>query len=325
MRHKNRARVRTLLRGLNPSDYEKFENIRINDLGFGYDPFGLEIESVMAVFLLLQYAYEYWFRVESFGVENIPEEGPALITPNHSGVLPIDGAMIAVDLIKKMERPRMMRAVLYHTAGFIPCVGTFFYRCGQISGARRNFEEALRQEELVAVFPEGSKGSWKGFKDRYRLRPFNVGFMELSLLHKTPIVPTAVIGAEEQYPFMVNAKPIARMLKLPYFPLTPFFPLLGPVGMLPLPTQYRIFYGEPFHFYREYGPETVRRPDVIHMLVGKVQERIEEMIAEGLRNRKNVFGILSSSVRSSLPGKILSRLKGNGDVGQETRGSPSQG
>ncbi len=311
MRHKNRARVRRLLRALNPEDYEKFEKISINDLGFGYDSFGLEIESAMAVFFLLHYFYEHWFRVDSSGVENIPEEGSALVTPNHSGFIPIDGAMIAIDLIKKMKNPRIMRAVLYNSAGFIPFVGTFFYRSGQISGARRNFEEALRQKELVAAFPEGSKGTWKGFSDRYRLKPFNVGFMELSLLYRTPIVPTAVIGAEEQYPFMTNVEPLARMLKLPYFPLSPFFPLLGPIGMLPLPTKYGIRYGEPFHFYREYGPDTVQRPDVIRMLVAKVRTRIEQMIAEGLRDRKGVFGISTLWGRRSLPGRIIARLKGD--------------
>lgn len=312
MRNKNRARVRKLLKALNPEDYEKFAKIRINDLGFGYDSFGLEIESAMAVFLLMHYFYEYWFRVDSYGVENIPEQGPALVTPNHSGIIPIDGAMIAIDLIKKMKKPRLMRAVLYNAAGFIPFVGTFFYRSGQISGARRNFEEALRQRELVAAFPEGSKGTWKGFNDRYRLRPFNVGFMELSLIHRTPIVPTAVIGAEEQYPFMTNVKPIAKMLGLPYFPLSPLFPLLGPLGMLPLPTKYSIHYGEPFHFYQEYGPETVRRPEIIRMLVGKVRARIEEMLEEGLRNRKGIFGFAESTGGRSLPGKVLATLIGDG-------------
>lgn len=293
MRHKNRARVRKLLKALNPEDYERFQKIRINDLGFGYDSFGLEIESAMAAFTLFHSLYKYWFRVESSGVENIPEEGPVLITPNHSGIFPIDGAMIAIDLVKKMKKPRLMRSVLYNSAGFIPFVGTFFYRCGQISGARRNFEEALKQKELVAAFPEGSKGTWKGFRDRYRLMPFSVGFMELSLTYRTPIVPTAVIGAEEQYPYMINVKPLARMFKLPYFPLSPLFPLLGPIGMLPLPAKYDISYGEPFHFYREYGPETVGSPDAIRMLVGKVRKRIEEMLAEGLRNRKGMFSLFS--------------------------------
>ena len=136
--------------------------------------------------------------------------------------------------------------------------------------------------------------------------------MELSLIYQTPIVPTAVIGAEEQYPFMKNVKPLARMLDLPYFPVSPLFPLLGPIGMLPLPTKYSIFYGEPFRFYQEYGPETVGRPDVIRMLVGKVKTRIEEMLAEGLRNRQGIFGLAASPGPKSLPGKILARLIGDG-------------
>jgi len=293
MRHRNRARVRSLLKALSPQDYERFQKIRIKDLGFGYDPFGLEIESAMAAFTLLQYLYKYWFRVESQGVEHVPEEGPALITPNHSGIIPLDGAMIAIDLLKKLRNPRILRAVLYNSAGFMPFVGTFFYRCGQVSGARRNSEEVLKQGELVTVFPEGSKGTWKGFGDRYRLRPFNVGFVELSLMHEAPIVPTAVIGAEEQYPFVKNVEPLARIFKLPYFPLSPLFPLLGPLAVLPLPTKYTLCYGEPFRFYREYGPDAVRRPETIRMLAGKVQRQIEAMLEEGLRNRKDIFGLSS--------------------------------
>jgi 1-acyl-sn-glycerol-3-phosphate acyltransferase len=310
MRNRNRTRVRRLVKAFNPEDYERFLKIRIKDLGFGYDAFGLELESAMAAYTLLGFLYEYWFRVESHGVENVPEEGPVLITPNHSGIIPIDGAMIAIDLLKKLKTPRIMRAVLYNSAGFIPFLGTFFYRSGQVSGARRNFEEVLRQGELVASFPEGSKGTWKGFGDRYRLKPFNVGFVELSLIYRTPIVPTAVIGAEEQYPFMTNVEPLARIFNVPYFPFSPAFPLLGPIGMMPLPVKYTIRYGEPFHFYLEYGPDTVRSPETIRILADKVKEQIEGMLAEGLRERKGIFGL--SSGRSSLPGKILARLTGEG-------------
>ncbi len=290
MRRKSRERARLLCQKLAPEDYVRFCNIRINDLGFGYDPFGLEIESAMLAFSLAQYLYKYWFRVESYGIEHIPEEGPALIIPNHSGVLPIDGFMIAIDIAKKMRTPRVMRAAVDNFAGFLPFINTLFYRCGQLVGARRNFEELLKQGELVAIFPEGAKGTGKSYKQKYTLKPFNVGFMELSLLFKAPIVPTAVIGAEEQYPYMINIKPLAKALRFPYFPVTPFFPLLGPIGMLPLPTKYYIYYGEPFRFYEEYPAETVHNPETIRMLVAKVQARVEEMINEGLKRRKNVFG-----------------------------------
>ena len=293
MRQKERARVRRLFKILFPEDYERLNSIKINDLGFGYDSFGLELESAMLAFMMGQLFYKHWFRVESEGIENVPDDGPVLITPNHSGVIPIDGLMIAIDLAKKLDTPRLMRSVVYNFAGLLPYINTFFYRCGQVVGARQNFEELLQKKELVTIFPEGAKGPWKGFKERYNLRPFNVGFMELSLTHKTPIVPTAVIGAEEQYPYMMNAKPLAKALNFPYFPLTPFFPLLGPIGMMPLPTKYYIYYGEPFHFYKEYPPETVKDPETIRLLVGEVQMRIEQMIGEGLRKREDIFGFAS--------------------------------
>jgi 1-acyl-sn-glycerol-3-phosphate acyltransferase len=213
-----------------------------------------------------------------------------MITPNHSGVLPLDGLMVAVDLAKNMNKPRIMRAVVDNFAGFLPFINTLFYRCGQIIGARRNFEELLKRGEMVAVFPEGDKGTGKPYRDRYKLIPFNVGFMELSLLHKTPIVPTAVIGAEEQYPYWVNVKPLAGIFNFPYFPITPLLLALGPLGVIPLPTKYSIHYGEPLHFYREYPPDTVKDPEKIRELVGIVQERVQELIDKGLEQRKGVFG-----------------------------------
>lgn len=290
MNQRERDWIRKLMGRLSPEEYERFQRIQINDLGFGYDPFGLEMESAMLAFGLARFVHKYWFRVESLGVENVPEEGPVLITPNHSGVVPIDAAMLGVDLAVKMENPRIMRAVVDNFAGFLPFVNTFFYRCGQIIGARRNFEELLKQGEMVAVFPEGHKGTGKGYAARYKLRPFNVGFMELSLLHRTPIIPTAVIGAEEQYPYMVNLKPVARAFNFPYFPVTPLLLALGPVGMLPLPTKYFIYYGEALHFYRDHPPETVKNPEKIRSLVRTVQDRVQELVDEGVRRRKGVFG-----------------------------------
>lgn len=303
MNQRARQRARAIVKILAPEDYERLQNVKINDLGFGYDPFGLEIESAMLAFALAKFVYRYWFRVESHGAENVPLEGPVLITPNHSGVLPIDGAMIGVDLARNLDTPRMMRAVVDNFAGFLPFVNTLFYRFGQIIGARRNFEELLRQGELVVVFPEGHKGTGKSFRDRYKLRRFNVGFMELSLLNRTPIVPAAVIGAEEQYPYMIDLKPLARMLSFPYLPVTPLMLVLGPLGLLPLPTKYAIYYGEPLHFYREYPPETVKDPETIHRLVEKVKTQVQGLIDLGLRERKGVFGLSLSPLRALLGGR----------------------
>jgi len=324
MDQKNRKRARALARMLAPEEYQRLLDIKINDLGFGYDPFGLELESAMAAFAVAKQVYKYWFRVESFGVENVPQEGPVMITPNHSGALPIDAVMIGVDLAVKMNKPRLMRAVVDNFAGFLPFINTFFYRCGQIIGARRNFEELLKRGELAVVFPEGDKGTGKRYSDRYKPIPFNVGFMELSLLHKTPIVPAAVIGAEEQYPFMFNLKPLAKLLNFPYFPVTPLVLLFGPLGALPLPTKYYIYYGEALHFYRDYPPETVKDPETIHKLVRLVQDRVEELIATGLKTRKGVFGfsgfpfkgLRPEREKKDLPRQQRKQLKSQAGPGQ---------
>jgi 1-acyl-sn-glycerol-3-phosphate acyltransferase len=264
--------------------------LAVRDIGFGFDQFGMEKESVWLGYVVARLLYKHWFRVDSAGHENIPLTGRALLTPNHSGVLPIDGAMIWCDLLHKLPRPRSMRAVVDNFMGFLPFISTMMYRTGQVVGARRNFQDLLEAEELVTVFPEGAKGTGKPFKDRYRLIPFNVGFVELSLSYRAPIIPTAVVGGEEQAPMLYDLKPIARLLAFPYFPVTPFFPLLGPLGVIPLPVKYHIRYGRPLRFYEEYPPETVHQPEIVRRLAEQVQATVDEMLRDGLRRRKSVFG-----------------------------------
>lgn len=297
MNPRTRQRARELVRLLAPNDYSRLLETRIHESGFGYDPYGLERESAMLAFLFFKMMYTKWFRVESSGLENVPLAGPVLLTPNHSGVFPIDGAMLAVDLCTKLKTPRVMRAVVDHFACCLPFINVFFARCGQVIGARGNVRGLLEQGEMVTLFPEGHKGTGKPYRERYKLRPFNVGFMELSLIHKAPIVPTAVIGAEEQYPFMFNVKPLAKAFKLPYFPATPLLMMLGPMALLPLPTRYFIRYGEPLHFYRDYPAEAVRDVEAVQRLVGRVRSRVQEMIDQGLKERKCVFGFSSPPLK----------------------------
>lgn len=275
---------------LPPDEFERAVSIEVNDAGFGYDPFGLEKETAVLALAVLRYVYKYWFRVESHGVEHVPSKGRALIVPNHSGVVPIDGVMIAVDLANRMKKPRIARAMVDNFAGFLPYVNVFFNRVGSVIGARRNFSDLLEQDELVVVFPEGTKGVGKPFSRRYNLVRFNVGFIELALRHRAPIIPTAVIGAEEQAPLLFNIKPIARMLGFPYFPVTPFFPHLGPLGAIPLPVKYHIFYGPPIELFHEYGPETLEDLEKVRMLADRVQMVVQDMIIKGLDQRKTVFG-----------------------------------
>ncbi len=284
MNERMRAVARRLAEAvLPPEEFARLDGIPIQTGEFGYDRFGMERESAALAYLGARLLYERWFRVASEGHEHVPEEGPVLITPNHSGLLPLDAAMIGVDLIKHMARPRAMRAVVDHFAAATPFVGSFLYRVGQVIGNLHNVSQLLDQGELLALFPEGARGNTKPYRERYRLRPFHMGFVELSLRYRAPIVPTAVIGAEEQAPILYDVKPLARLLGLPAFPITPTFPLLGPLGLVPYPVRYHIVYGAPFRFFEDYGPETVERPEIVRRLAETVQLRVQEMVDEGQR------------------------------------------
>ena len=274
---------------LSEEEYERYKSIPFYDEGHGYDIFGYEKESGLLSFVIGKFLYEKYFRVESFGHENIPREGRGMLTVNHSGVLPIDGGMILIDCLKKLNPPRIVRSVVLRFFMGYPYIGTILRRVGQINGMKRDFEELLRREELTAVFPEGVKGLGKHFSQRYKLQRFNVGFIEIALQEKAPIIPTCVIGPEEQAPMLYNLKPLAKLLGFPYFPVTPTFPLMGPVGFIPLPVKYRIYYGEPFHFYKDYPPETVNDPAKIRELAELVRSTIQDMINKGLEARAGIF------------------------------------
>ncbi|HDH97243.1 MAG TPA: acyltransferase family protein [Proteobacteria bacterium] len=288
---------------LSPKELERVMSIPIKANQFGFDPFGLERESAILAYIAAKFLYEQWFRVESRGHENIPKEGSAIIAANHSGVIPIDGAMIAVDIVKKLDPPRLVRMVVDYFAAYLPFINTMFARSGQIIGHRKNFQMLLEQGELIGVFPEGHKGTGKLFKERYQLRTFNVGFVELSLQQKVPIIPTAVVGAEEQAPMLANLKPLAKLLGFPYFPITLTFPWLGPLGMIPFPTKYYIAYGEPFRFYEEYPPEAVDEPETMRNLADKVQLRVQEMLNEMLKKRRSIFSFGESPRALSAGGR----------------------
>ena len=308
MNKKGRERARALVRILAGEEYERLIKIEINASEFGYDPFGLEWESAILAYALFQFVYKHWFRVESSGVERIPLEGPVLLAPNHGGGIPIDGAMIALDLAKKMEKPRVMRGVADNFAGSLPFINLFFYRCGQVIGARGNLVDLLKQGEMIAVFPEGHNGTGKKFKDRYKLLPFNVGFVELSLLHRAPIIPTAVIGAEEQYPYLIHLEQLARILSLPYVPIPPLSLLLGPIGCFPLPTKYQIYYGEPIRFYLDHPADTVKDPEMIRKLAAEVRDRVVQLVVDGLGKREGIFSFPRPVLQHVLTDSVGKRM-----------------
>ena len=268
---------------LTPEEVAQLEKVRIDDLGFGYDKFGANREVVFNTYAVVKNFYEKYFRVESFGTENVPATGRAILASNHSGTLPLDGMMIAIDIFKHVNPPRLMRAVVDRFAASLPFVGEFLARCGQVIGTRRNFQELLENEEMVAVFPEGAKALGKKYSQRYKLYPFNMGFVELALTYKAPIIPVAVVGAEEQMPVLADLKPLANALGFPYIPITPT------ILPIPFPVHYRIYYGEPLHYYKQFAEDTVQNPEMVRELARDVQERVQRMIDIGLADRKGVF------------------------------------
>lgn len=274
---------------LTEDEYKAFMDMVFHDEGHGYDLFGFEKESALLALVIGKYIYKYYFRVESFGIENLPDKGRCMMVSNHSGILPIDGGMIAADCILKKKPPRMVRAVVDRFFMGFPFLGLGLRRFGQINGMRRDFEELLRRDELTLVFPEGTRGNGKHFSQRYKLQRFNVGFLEIAMAENAPIIPTCVIGSEEQAPMLLNIKPLARMFGFPFFPVTPLFPHLGPLGMLPLPVRYRIHYGKPIKLHEEYPPEVLKNPAKVRELVEYVKETIQEMINKGLEERTGIF------------------------------------
>lgn len=286
-----RKQILKVVQKILPSEeYNKLQSITIEDMGFGYDKFGLEKESVFLAYAFMSLLHRYYFRVDSFGLGNVPTQGRIILASNHSGVMPFDAGMIGTDLAKKMDTPRMTRTIMDLTANNMPFTGVALRRVGQVVGTRKNFEELMKMEEMVLVFPEGAKGSGKMFWERYQLKSFNVGHIEFALKYKAPIIPIAVIGGEEQMPNLYNIKPLADALQISMVPITLNLLLFGPLGMMmPFPTKYRIYYGEPLHFYQDYPEEALNDPELVKQLAQKVQGHVQEMVDQGLADRKNIF------------------------------------
>ena len=251
---------------------------------YGYDPFGFNPEYTKWVVLVTAWLYKYYFRVELNNHEAVPP-GRTLLISNHSGQIPIDGLMIANGLFLEPDPPRAVRSMIERWVPTLPFVSTFMARCGQVLGTPENARRLLLNEEALLVFPEGTRGINKTWYQRYRLETFGIGFMRLALEAETPIVPIAVVGAEEQLPTLVNFKPLAKFLGMPAFPITPFFPWLGPAGFIPLPTRYHIHFGEPMYFNGDPNDEDI----VIERKVREVRTQIQTMINHGLKSRKGIF------------------------------------
>ncbi|HKN93560.1 MAG TPA: lysophospholipid acyltransferase family protein [Thermoleophilaceae bacterium] len=253
------------------------------------DEWGFDEEFADALLPFLEFLYDRWWRVETIGARNVPSHGRALLVANHAGTLPWDATMISVGLLREHPLPRYPRFLVLDWAFQLPYVSVAMRKVGGVVASPYNALRLLEQDELVAVFPEGAKGAGKPFKERYRLQRFGRGgFVELALRTGAPIVPVAVVGSEEIYPKLGEAPWLARLIGAPYFPLTPTFPLLGPLGTVPLPSKWRIEFGDPIETAR-FGPEAAEDRTFVFELSEQVREAIQNKVYENLVARGSAF------------------------------------
>ncbi|MGO8994193.1 MAG: lysophospholipid acyltransferase family protein, partial [Polyangiaceae bacterium] len=250
---------------------------------FGFDP--VYEKKVQPIF---DFLYDRYFRVEATGLENIPNEGRCLLVANHSGTLPYDGVMIKVAVKRLHPAKRDARWLAEDFIFHFPFLGSISNRIGAVRACQENAERLLRKEALVAVFPEGVKGIGKLFKERYQLQRFGRGgFIKLCLRTGTPIVPVAVIGAEESNPMIGRIEYLSKAIGVPYIPVTPTFPLLGPLGLLPAPTKWKIVFGERIEL--DNGAEAAEDEILVGRLAEQVRATIQGMLDRGVGERRSIF------------------------------------
>ena len=251
---------------------------------FGYDGYGMSPEWLRRAALPGVLLYRWYFRVETFDIERLPQ-GRMLLIANHAGQLPFDGAMLSTALLLEAEPPRIARPMGEYWIPRLPWVSVAMARGGALVGTPDNCIHMLENGECVMVFPEGVRGINKPFSQRYQLQRFGTGFMRLALQTRTPIVPVGIIGSEEQQPGLANLKGLGRLLGMPAFPLTLGFPWLGPLGILPLPVKYRIYFGEPLQFEDDPSDED----SAIEAKVDRVKQAVSDLLGRGLREREGIF------------------------------------
>jgi len=253
---------------------------------FGFDP------AFNARYLLpiARFFYRHWFRVRIRGLEHVPAEGAAMVVANHSGTLPLDAVMVQAGLHDEHPAQRNLRLLGADLVYEVPLLATLARKSGHTRAGPANADALLAAGELVGVFPEGFKGIGKPFADRYQLRRFGRGgFAATAIRARVPLIPCAIVGAEEIYPMLGNAKQLAELLRLPYFPITPLFPWLGPVGVVPLPSRWIIEFCPPVSTDC-YQPGDECDPAAVADLSGRVRGTIQRKLDGLLAERGPAFG-----------------------------------
>jgi 1-acyl-sn-glycerol-3-phosphate acyltransferase len=256
---------------------------------YAEDEWGFDEEFTEMVEPFFAFLYETWWRVKVEGAERVPAHGRALLTANHAGILPWDATMISVALLREHALPRNPRFLVLNWAFDLPWVSSGMRKVGGVVASPFNAMRLLEQDHLVAVFPEGVKGTGKPYSERYRLQRFGRGgFVEIALRTGAPIVPVAVVGSEEIYPKLADLPWVARLIGAPYFPVTPTFPLLGPLGVIPLPSKWRIEFLDPIET-ASHGPEGAEDRALVLELSERVRDQIQQALYANLVKRGPAF------------------------------------
>jgi 1-acyl-sn-glycerol-3-phosphate acyltransferase len=253
------------------------------------DEWGFDEDFADLVEPFFGFLYDRWWRVKVEGADRVPAHGRALLASNHAGILPWDGTMISLALLREHPLPRHPRFLVLNWAFDLPWVSVFIRKVGGVVASPYNALRLLEQDHLVAVFPEGVKGTGKPFAERYQLQRFGRGgFVEIALRAGAPIVPVAVVGSEEIYPKVGDVPPLARLIGAPFFPVTPTFPWLGPLGVVPLPSKWRIEFCEPIET-AHHGSDAASDRRVVLELTEQVRETVQQALLRNLVARGPAF------------------------------------
>ena len=278
-------------RELLESDYyrRKWGRGSLRELEHEIDDFGLDPNYEEKILPILDFLYNRYFRVRVEGAEHVPETGRAMVVSNHSGALPLDGLMLRQAIRRTHSAARDVRWLAEDFSFYLPFIGVAMNRVGAVRACQENGERLLNKGHITCVFPEGAEGIKKLYRERYRLQRFGRGgFVRLALKTGSPIIPCAIVGGEETNPILFRFDNLSKLVGLDYLPITPTFPLLGPLGLVPAPSRWHIVFGPPIDV-SEYSPAAASD----HILVGRLSDRvrtsIENLLGQGLRNRKSVW------------------------------------
>jgi len=256
---------------------------------FSSDEFRLDPNLVWYLRPFFQFLYYHYFRVKTVGISNIPCSESGIIVANHAGVLPYDGVMLNLAVSNNHKQHRPVRFLVHDFAFQLPLLGSLVERLGGVRASPENALRLLNKNRLILVFPEGVKGIGKLYDGRYNLKKFGRGgFIRTAIMAKAPIIPTAIIGSEEIHPALWNSKYLGEKIGVPYIPITPTFPWLGPLGLIPLPTKWKMIFGKPIRL-NKYNLKDTKNDDLMLTLAENIKQKIQKMINKELSKRSSIW------------------------------------